>query len=142
MVTEVVTIKMMSRTRKMSVSGVMFICQNISPPLLGALTANGLPPRQSGVDEAGGVDVNRSVDVVDLDREVIVENDRDDRDRKSQRSRDQRLRNASRHYRETAGAHHRHRLEGHQDTDHGAEQSDERRRGARGREHPDVALEL
>jgi hypothetical protein len=67
MVTEVVTMKMISRTRKMSVSGVMFICQNISPLLWGPLTANGLSPLQRGVDEAGGVDVDRGVDVVDLD---------------------------------------------------------------------------
>src|SRR6185437_3212940 len=96
MVTEVVTMKMMSRTRKISVSGVMFICQNISPLFLGPLTANGLSPLQ------------RRVDVVDLDREVIVENDREDRDRQSQRGRNQRRRDAGRHQREAAGAHHRH----------------------------------
>src|ERR1700691_3189708 len=99
MVTEVVTMKMMSRTKKMSVRGVMFICQNISPLLLGPLTANGVSPLQRGVDETGGVDVDRSVDVVDLDREVVVENDRYDRDRQSQRGRNQRLRDAGRHYR-------------------------------------------
>src|SRR5512146_2810558 len=142
MVTEVVTMKMMSRTRKMSVSGVMFICQNISPELLGPLTANGLSPLQRGVDETGGVDVDGGVDIVDLHREVVVENDRDDRDRQSQCGRNQRLRNARRHHRETAGAHHRHRLERGQNADHGAEQPDERSRGARRCEHPDVTLEL
>jgi len=47
--------KMMSRTRKMSVRGVMLICQNISPELLGPLTANGLYPLQRGVDEAAAL---------------------------------------------------------------------------------------
>src|ERR1700688_5012671 len=101
MVTEVVTMKIISSTRKMSVSGVMFICQNISPPLPGPLTANGLSPLQRGVDQASGIDMDGGVDVVDLDREVVVENDRDDRDCQSQRGRNQRIKIVARHKQKT-----------------------------------------
>src|SRR5260221_12781590 len=72
-VTEVVTMKMMSRTRKMSVSGVMLICQNISPLLFGPLTANGLSPLQCGVDQAVGAAVGGGGVVFALGREVVVE---------------------------------------------------------------------
>src|ERR1700688_898454 len=115
MVTEVVTMKIISSTRKMSVSGVMFICQNISPPLPGPLTANGLSPLQRGVDQASGIDMDGGGDDVGREREVGRETDRDDRDCQSQRSRNQRLRDARGHDRKTAGAHHGHRLERDQD---------------------------
>src|SRR5216684_3948524 len=75
--TEVVTMKIIRRTRKMSVSGVMFISQNIAPPPVGDLIAIGLLPRDGGVDQTGGADMDRGVDAFDALREIIVENDGD-----------------------------------------------------------------
>src|SRR5271170_7876084 len=85
--TEAVTMKMISRTRKISVSGVMLISQNIPPPLPGgALKAIGDLALERGVDQAGGADMNRGVDAVDLLGEVVIENDRDDGDGETERS--------------------------------------------------------
>src|SRR6202167_3387522 len=144
MVTEVVTMKMISRTRKISVSGVILMSAKTPPPSppCGPLIATRLPPLECSVDQPVVVDVLDSADVLNLDREVVVENNRDDRDRESERSRNQRFRNTGRDDRETAGAHDCHGLERDQNTDHRAEQPDERGRRARGREYPDVTLEL
>src|SRR5579863_1132886 len=125
-VTEVVTMKMISRTRKMSVSGVMLMLSKTPPPdVCGPLIATRLSPLQRGVDQAVIVDVLHRVDVLNFDREVVVENDRDDRDGESECGRNQRGRNTGRDDRETASAHDRHRLERDQDADDGAEQPDE-----------------
>src|SRR6266478_343141 len=143
-VTEVVTMKMMSRTRKISVSGVMLMLSKTPPPVdvCGPLIATRLSPCDCGVDQALVVDVLHRADVLNLDRKIVVEDNRNDRDRESKCRRDQRFRNTGCDDRETAGAHDRHRLECDQDSDDGAEQPDERGGGAGGREHPDVALEF
>src|SRR5208283_451994 len=141
-VTEVVTMKMMSRTRKISVSGVILMSAKTPPPPLGPLTATGLSPLKGRVDHAISVDLQKRVDVLDLHRKVVEENNRDDRDCESECGRDERLRNTGGDDRETAGTHDRHRLEGDQNSDHRSEQSDERRRRSRGRQHPDVTVEL
>src|SRR5215831_4227587 len=101
-----------------------------------------LPPLERRVDQAIGVDVEDGVDVLNLDREVVVENNRDDRDRQTKRGGNQRFGDPGRDDRETAGAHDRHRLERDQKADHGAEQPDEGGGCAGGGEHPDVALEF
>src|SRR5438270_666546 len=78
MVTEVVTMKMINKTRKMSVNGVMLMSEKTlaSPPwrCFGPLTAIGLPPLQGGIDQASGIDPHHRVDVLNLDVEVVVEN--------------------------------------------------------------------
>src|SRR5271154_7430483 len=99
-------------------------------------------PLERSVDQAVVVDVLDGADVLNLDREIVVKNNGDDCDGESERGRNQRFRNTGRDDRETAGAHDCHRLERDEDTNDRAEQSDERGRRARGREHPDVALEL
>src|SRR5258708_34305040 len=144
MVTEVVTMKMISRTRKISVSGVMLMLSKTPPPVdvCGPLIATRLSPLDWGVDQSLVVDLRHRADVLNLDREIVVEDNRDDRDRESKCGRDQRFRNTGCDDRETAGAHNGHRLERNQDSDDRAEQPDERGRGAGGREHPDVALEF
>src|ERR1700691_388621 len=143
-VTEVVTMKMISRTRKISVSGVILMSAKTPPPSppCGPLIATGLFPLECSVDQAVVVDVLDGADVLDLDREIVVENNRDDRDRESERSRNQRFRNTGRDDRETAGAHDCHRLERHENTNDRAEQPDERRRRTSRREPSDVALDL
>src|SRR4029077_14680076 len=78
--TDVVTMKMMRRTRKMSVSGVMLISQNIPPPPVGELIAIGLFPLDCGIDQTGGAYMDRGVDPFDALGEIVVENDGYDRD--------------------------------------------------------------
>src|SRR5579862_954248 len=134
--------KMISRTRKISVSGVILMSAKTPPPPLGPLTATGLSPLQRSVDQAIAVDLQQRIDVLDLHREVVEEDNRDDRDREAERRRDQCFRNTGGDDRESAGAHDRHRLEGDQNTDHGAEQPDEGGRRAGGGENPYVAIEL
>src|SRR3984893_581007 len=93
MVTEVVTMKMISSTRKISVSGVMLMSAKTPPPPLGPLTATALPPLQRRVDQTIAVDLQKRVNVLNLHREVVEENNRDDRDRESERRGNQRSRN-------------------------------------------------
>src|SRR5277367_6501870 len=142
MVTEVVTMKMISSTRKISVSGVILMSAKTPPPLppCGPLIATRLSPLECGVDQAVVVDVLDGADIFNLHREIVVENNRDDRDGESKRGRNQRFRNTGRDDRETAGTHDCHRLERHENTNDRAEQPDKRRRRARRRQHPDVAL--
>src|ERR1700691_1429965 len=107
--------KMISSTKKISVSGVMLMSAKTPPPSppCGPLIATRLSPLECGVDQAVIVDVLDGADVLHLDGEIIVENNRDDRDCKSERRGDQRFRNTGRDDRETAGAHDCHRLERH-----------------------------
>src|SRR5580700_9209923 len=132
-ITDAVTMKIMSRTRKISVSGVMLISQNIPPPPEGALMAISLLSLNSRVDQACRTDMDRGVDSLHLLREIVVENDRDNRDRQAQRGRDERLRDTRRDHGKPAGTHHRHRLKRRENTDDGSEESDKRRRCPRGR---------
>src|SRR5262249_38435391 len=92
MVTEVVTMKMISSTRKISVSGVMLMSAN-TPPLSrgGPIRAMPLPPLERRVDQGIRVDMKDGVDVLNLDRKIFVKDTRDDRDRQSQRGRNQRF---------------------------------------------------
>src|SRR5271169_4400103 len=148
MVTEVVTMKMISSIRNKSISGVMLMSAKTAPPPpslpppCGPLMAMRLPPLEGGIDQTLGVDAQDGVDVFNLDREIVVEDNGDNCDRESQGGGDERLGDARGDDRETAGAHDSHRLEGDQDADDSPEQSDERRRRARSREHPDVTLQL
>src|ERR1700683_37803 len=141
-VTEVVTMKMINSTKKISVSGVILMSAKTPPPPVVPLTATALSPLQRGVDQAIAVDLQKRIDVLNLDREVVEENNRDDCDCESERGGDQRGRDTGGDDRESAGAHDRHRLEGNQDADHGAEQSDERCGSSCRRENPYVAVQL
>src|ERR1700687_2501939 len=85
-ITDAVTMKMINSTRKISVSGVMLISQNIVPPPEGALMAIGFLPLHGGVDQAGCADMDRGVNPLHFLREIIVENHRDNRDGESERS--------------------------------------------------------
>src|ERR1035437_9247875 len=136
-VPEVVTMKTVSTVILMSAK------PPPPPPLeCGPLIATRLSPLECSVDQTVVVDVLDGADVLNLDREIVIEDNRDDRDAESKRRRNQGFRNTGCDDRETAGAHDCHRLERHEDTNDRAEQPNERRRCARGREHPDVALEL
>src|SRR5271168_3827867 len=88
--TDAVTIKMISRTRKISVSGVMLISQNIPPPPPpeGVLMAIRDPALQRGVDQACGTDMDSGIDAINLLGKVVIEDDRDNRDRQPERGRD------------------------------------------------------
>src|SRR5579885_1090001 len=78
MVTEVVTIKMISSAMCMS-------AKTPPPPPPGPLMAMRLPPLERRVDQAIRVDMKDGVDVLNLDREIVVEDNRDDRDGESER---------------------------------------------------------
>src|SRR5579875_1101144 len=122
--------KIISRTRKISVSGVMLISQNIPPPPDGALIAISALSPQRRVDQARRANMDGRVNPFDLLRKVVVEDHGDNRDRKAQRGRDQSFRNTGRDDRKSSSAHDRHRLKRRQDADDGAEQADKWRRRA------------
>src|ERR1700734_1202218 len=128
-ITDAVTMKMMSRTGKISVNAVMLISQNIPPPPEGALIAIRVLSLNRSVDQPRRADMDSGVDPLHFLREIVVENDRDNRDPEPQRGRDERFRDPRGDYRKAAGPHHRHRLECRQDTHHRPEQPDKRRRG-------------
>src|SRR5229473_170069 len=96
---EAVIIKIMRSTRKISVSGVILICQNM-PPLDedGVLSAIALPSFKRRINQMVGADMHNGVEIVDSDREVVIEDDRNDRDREPQRSGNQCLGNSCRHH--------------------------------------------
>src|SRR5258706_16336108 len=88
-----VTMKMISRTRKMSVSGVMLISATIAlwPRCRMLPNAICLPLQENGVEHSVGRDSQGRLDALDLGLEVVVENDRDDGDAEAERCGDQRL---------------------------------------------------
>src|SRR5579863_6865950 len=98
MVTDVVTIKMISSTRKISVSGVILMSAKTPPPSppCGPLIATRLSPLEGCVDQTIIVDVLDGADVLNLDGKIVVENNCDDRDCESERRRDQCFRNTGR----------------------------------------------
>ena len=81
-------------------------------------------------------------EVVDLRREVVVRPHRRDGDEKTERRRDERFGDTTADRGETAGAGRGHAREGVHDAHRGAEQSDERRRGADRGEHRHAALQV
>src|SRR5580692_11643084 len=84
-ITDAVTMKIISSTRKISVSGVMLISQNIPPGPPDLLMATDASPGDRRIDQARRADMNRRVDPLNLLRKVVVENDRDNRDDQAQR---------------------------------------------------------
>src|SRR6185436_5223134 len=91
---EVVIMKMISRTRNTSVSGVM---------LMSAMMRRRLPPvpllpiaiatlGAERLEQAGAADAQRGVDLIDPRLEEVVEHDRRDADREAEGRRDERFR--------------------------------------------------
>src|SRR5215470_8699511 len=127
------TMKMMSRTRKMSVSGVMLISAKIPPPpstsssgslpsaILGLLGA--VQRLEEFFDEQLELDGDPRQALV----EVVVDDDRLDGDGDAGRGGDERLGDALRHDGEPAAAVLRDRSERGHDADDGAVEADERR---------------
>src|SRR4029453_18822856 len=136
---EVVIMKMISRTRNTSVSGVTLISA-MMPRLrpAGLLSAMRSPARRDGFQHAPAADAQRGVDAVHARLEVVVEDDREDADGQAERGGDEGLRDASGHHREAAGAGERDGVERADDAHHGAEEPDERRCRPDGAEHPEV----
>src|ERR1700684_1781845 len=87
-VTEVVTMKMINSTKKISVSGVILMSAKTPPPPLGPLPATALRPLKRVFDQAIAVDLQKRIDVLNLDRELVEENNRDDCDCESERGGD------------------------------------------------------
>src|SRR5262249_49893853 len=145
-IAELVIMKMISSTRKMSVSGVMLISATMpspSPPSFsGNLPSATFPPEGTdAVDEACDADAHGRAEIVEAHLKVVVGRDRDDRDAEAARGRRRRLRDARRDHREAAGAGLGHVVERAHDADHRAEQADERRRAADRADQPDVAAQ-
>src|SRR5579871_1340240 len=136
-IAEAVIMKMMSSTRKTSVSGVTLISATRWPRRW-ALSAMGLPCRHERLDHAPAADPQPGVDALHARLEVVVERDRHDADREAERRGDQGLGDAPGDHAEAAGAGDRHAVEGAHDAEHRAEQADERRRRADRRQHPEV----
>src|SRR5437867_11644310 len=82
-----VTMKMISRTRKMSVSGVMLISERIGERarFFRLPSAIRLSPQVNGVEHAVGGDGQRRFDALDAGLEVVVEDDRQNGDAEPER---------------------------------------------------------
>src|SRR5215470_9187604 len=126
------TMKMMSRTRKMSVKGVMLISAKMPPP---SVSSSGSLPSAILRLLGGSQRLEELLDEhLALDRdprqalvEVVVDDDRLDGDGDAGRGGDERLRDALRHDGEPAAAVLRDRSERGHDADDGAVEADERR---------------
>src|SRR5262245_26849558 len=162
-ITLVVTMKMIRRTRKMSVSGVMLISATMPseissspPPPLGRERA-AMPDLLALlflVGRGGGLDVEQRLDEPlagareqARDRahphlQPVERGQRDDRDEQADRGGDERLRDAGRDDGEAARALRRHVVERLQDAPDRPEQADERRERADRAEHPQPAAQL
>src|SRR5262245_7262422 len=136
---EVVIMKMMSRTRKTSVSGVTLMSA-MMPRLRPAVVLSAMrsPARGDGFEHAAASDPQRRIDAVHARLEVVVEDDGEDADREAERRGDERLGDAGRDDGEAAGTRERDGMEGADDAHHGAEQPDERRRRTDRAEDPEV----
>src|SRR5690606_13067002 len=156
-ITLLVTMKMISSTRKMSVSGVMLISATMSSPvdssalgrewmatadLLGAHGLRGGPDVEQRLHEPLGRARPGRAHVADLHLQEVVEGERHDRDAEADRGRDQRLRDARGDDREAARALDRDLPERLHDADHGAEQPDEGRQRADRAEQPEPAPQI
>src|SRR3990172_3526586 len=157
----VVTMKMMSSTRKMSVSGVMLMSAKMPPASasvsspegpFSAMGSSALPA--AGASGRGGERLLQDLQVLlheqpELEGELrpvrveeVVEDDRLDGDRDAARGGHERLRDPRRHDREPAVSSARHLLEGLHDPDHRAEEADEGGGRTDGAEHPQVGAQL
>src|SRR5262245_21863498 len=129
---EVVIMKMISRTRNTSVSGVMLMsammrrCLPRVPLLPIAIATLGA----ERFEQAGAADAQRGVDLLHARLEEVVEHDRCDADGQAEGRRDQRLRDAGRDHAEAPRARQRHGVKGANDADHRPEEPDEWRRRA------------
>src|SRR5262249_15893349 len=142
------TMKMMRRTRKMSVSGVMLISAKRPPP--SPLSSSGTLPTairtllhslqrfDELLDEEPELDGDGGEALV----EVVEDDDGDDGDEDAGRRRDERLGDALRHDAEAAAAVLGDGLEGLHDADDGAEEADERGDGADGADDPQPGAEV
>src|SRR5262249_2497431 len=108
-IADVVIMKMMSRTRKTSVSGVMLISATMWPRRWALPNPIGPPPSvDQRRDDARAPDLERGVDPFHARLEVVVEDDREDADGEAERGRDERLRDAARDDAEPARPRDRH----------------------------------
>src|SRR5262245_16843672 len=137
-IADVVIMKMISRTKKTSVSGVTLISATMPRrrgPLLSAMDP---PAGGDGLQHPAAADAQRGVDAVHARLEVVVEDHRDDADAEAERGGDERLRDSRRDDGEAARARERDGMERSNDAEHGSEQSDERGRRADGSQHPEI----
>src|SRR5512140_1879694 len=88
-----VTMKMISSTKKISVSGVMLISERIGerPRCLRLPNAMRLSPEMDGIEDAVRGDGQRRLDALNAGLEVVVENDGEDGDTEPEGSSDQGL---------------------------------------------------
>src|SRR5262245_17848785 len=135
---EVVIMKMISRTRNTSVSGVMLISATMWPRRCALPNAMVSPSRFECLDEARAADLQRRVDPLHACLEVVVEHHRQDADGEAERRGNERLGDAAGDDREAARPGDRHRVERPDDAHHRAEEADERRRRRDRAEHPEV----
>src|SRR5690349_3022761 len=103
-IADVVIMKMISRTRNTSVSGVMLISARMWPRRCALPNAIAPPSRLQGLDHARAADLERGIDPLHAGLEVVVEDDRKDADREAERRRVERLGDAARDDGEAAGA--------------------------------------
>src|SRR5581483_1258502 len=121
-IAELVIMKMISSTRKISVSGVMLISATMSE--LSSLPPSGVIAMifldAHGLDDLADLDAKQTVDGRDAGLKIIVEDDRDDRHAEAERGRHQRFGNTGGDHRKAAGAGDRHAFEGFDDAHHRA----------------------
>src|SRR2546422_5238551 len=139
-----ITMKMISSTSTTSTSGVMLMAACI---LAGSASRIGLPPRrgrrqldlrqldlrhldsrrlEQAVHELGRSPIHLDLEILELACETVEGDDGRDRDEDAQASRDQGLGDAARDHSHTAGPRGRDAPESVDDSDHRAEEADER----------------
>src|SRR5262245_6798557 len=92
-----VSMKMLRRPRKTSVSVVTLISATMWPRVWALNSAIGPPRRRHRLEKACAADAERAVDSFDAVLEVVVEDERHDADGETERGGDQRLRDAACH---------------------------------------------
>src|SRR5262249_7782940 len=137
-IADVVIMKMISRTRKTSVSGVTLISATMPRRRVPLPDAMRPPAGGDGLEHAPAADAQGRVDAVHARLEVVVADDGDDADGETERRGDERFRDARRDHREAAGAGERDGVKGADDAEDRTEEADDRRRGADGAEPPQV----
>src|SRR5262249_54870184 len=137
-IAEVVIMKMMSSTRKTSVSGVTLISATMWPRVCALNSAIGPPRRRHRLEKPRTADAQRAVDPFDAVLEVVVEDERHDADGEPERGGDQSLGDAARHHPETPRPDQRHAVEGAHDPDDRPEETDEGCRRSDRSQHPQI----
>src|SRR5262249_5059226 len=123
-IAELVIMKMIKRTKKMSVKGVILISAMISEPFslpLSGVIAIRITSRAHVLENLCNLNAEKTVEGRDPRLKIIVKYDCDDGHCKSKSGSHKGFRNAGGNHRKSSGARYRHTLESFDNTDDGAQ---------------------